>query len=61
MKTSVVALFSFNPMYSVKLMSVKVMPHCIDWPGGRMDDSTPHRGEVMAGRGRILPVGKFAK
>ena len=28
MKSSVVALFSVNPMYSVNLMSVKVMLHC---------------------------------
>ena len=27
-KTSVVALFSVKPMFSVKLMSVKVMYHC---------------------------------
>ena len=30
MKSSVVALFSVNLMYSVNFMSVKVMLHCID-------------------------------
>ena len=33
MESSVVALFSVNPMYFVNLMSVKAMLHCIVFYG----------------------------
>ena len=56
MKSSVVALFSVNPMYSVNLMSVKVMLHCIQELTKNTEFDTFQLAEVFARTKDLKPT-----